>query len=162
MRSRESRETGYVGQNSEVQWLSSVQRQTEYTGAETRDQSGTHGPPGTGSDDVSARSDALHERRKNAGEFDGEASTKTITDATFYLDSDEMKFDMVVDPYGDPEAEVARRLFECYMETVHDSFPLVSHITNCSLRYGYLPQTPASRYPSASKRIFILTTMASV
>ena len=31
---RESRETGYVGHNSEVKWLRSVQRQTEQVGAE--------------------------------------------------------------------------------------------------------------------------------
>ena len=31
---RESRETGYVGHNSEVRWLRIVQRQTEEVGAE--------------------------------------------------------------------------------------------------------------------------------
>jgi hypothetical protein len=127
MRSRQSRETGYVGQNSEVQWLSSVQRQVEYVGAEPRDQSSACGPPGTGRNDVSASSDALHEHRKNASEYDGQASSRTITDATFYLDSDEINFNTVVDLYENPEADTAKRLFECYMETVHQSFPLVSH-----------------------------------
>jgi hypothetical protein len=126
LRNRESREVGYVGQNSEVQWLSSVQRQTEHTSVEPRDQSGAYGPPGTERKDVNARSEALHERRRNAEDYGGEASSRYAADTTFYLDSDKIDFDIVVDAYADPEADVAKRLFDCYIDTVHPSFPLVS------------------------------------
>lgn len=126
LRNRESREIGYIGQNSEVQWLSSVQRQTEHTNVEPRDQSGAYGPPGTGHKDINARSEALHERRKNAEEQGEDASARHAADTTFYLDSDEIDFDIVVDAYADPEADVAKRLFDCYIDTVHPSFPLVS------------------------------------
>ncbi|KAH5222886.1 hypothetical protein HBI82_001140 [Parastagonospora nodorum] len=125
LRNRESREVGYVGQNSEVQWLSSVQRQTEHTSAEPRDQSGAYGPPGTERKDVNARSEALHERRRNAEDYGEEASSRHAADTTFYLDSDEIDFDIVVDAYADPEADVAKRLFDCYIDTVHPFFPLV-------------------------------------
>ncbi|KAF1915856.1 fungal-specific transcription factor domain-containing protein [Ampelomyces quisqualis] len=121
MRTRESRETGYVGQNSVVQWLSSVQRQTERIGAEPHGQ--PYGPPGLGQTAVSARSDALHVRQKNAR--DRETVVQHITNYTFYLDSDELDFDIITDPYMDPEPEVAKRLFNCYLQTVHPSFPLV-------------------------------------
>jgi hypothetical protein len=123
MRDRGSRATGYVGQNSEVQWLRSVQRQSEQTGAALRDQ--PYGPPGSSRDAASARSDALRKRRDIAKENFREGSMKHITDSTFYLDSEDIEFDIVVDPNEDPEPDVAERLFNCYLETVHPSFPLV-------------------------------------
>lgn len=121
-RDRESRETGYFGQNSEVQWLSSVGRQTAHLGAEPRNQ--PYGPPGSGLDAVAKRADALHERRKLALRAK-QAPSKHITDSTFYLDSDEPNFDIVVETDEIPPDDVAKRLFKCYMETVHTSFPLV-------------------------------------
>jgi hypothetical protein len=126
LRNRESREIGYVGQNSEVQWLGSVQRQTEHTNVKPRDQSGAYGPPGTERKDVNARSEALHERRRDAEDQGEESSARHAADTTFYLDSDEIDFDILVDAYADPEADIAKRLFDCYIDTVHPSFPLVS------------------------------------
>jgi hypothetical protein len=124
MRTRESRETGYVGQNSVVQWLSSVQRQTEHIGAEPRGQ--PYGPPGSGQSAVNARSDALQVRQKSARDAFLPSLVRHITDCTFYLDSEELDFDIITDPYMDPEPDVAKRLFDCYVQTVHPSFPLVS------------------------------------
>lgn len=117
-----------MGQNSEVQWLSSVQRQTEDIEKEPLDQ--PYGPPGSSAEAISARSSALHERRNYASEHGRRVSTRYITDSTFYLDSDELKFDIIVDPYEDPEPDIAERLFSCYMDTVHPSFPLVSRPLN--------------------------------
>lgn len=131
MRNSASRATGYVGQNSEIQWLRSVQRQTEHPGAEPRGQ--PHGPPGSGQHAVNARSDALHERRDNAKEDSREGSMKHITDSSFYLDSEDVHIDMAVDPMADPEPDIAERLFNCYYETVHPSFPLVSPSHNSNL-----------------------------
>jgi hypothetical protein len=122
-RNMESRLTGYLGQNSEVKWLKSVQRQTEHPGAEPLDP--PYGPPGSGQNAVSARSDALHERRGNASKHSRQGSMKHITDSTFYVDDEDLDFDMVVDPNVDPEPDVAERLFDCYLETVHPTFPLV-------------------------------------
>lgn len=128
MRDRGSRATGYVGQNSEVQWLRSVQRQSEQTGSDLRDQ--PYGPPGSSRDAISARSDALHKRRGIAKENSRQGSMKHITDSTFYLDSEDIEFDIIVDPNEDPEPDVAERLFNCYFETVHPSFPLVRQPMN--------------------------------
>lgn len=119
LRTRESRETGYVGQNSEVQWLRSVQRQSQNNEGEP---SGLpYGPPGTGKRADNARSKALHQRREEGG-F---APIRHVTDATFYLDSDNIELDIVVNPYELPDPEIAEQLLHCYMSTVHSTFPIV-------------------------------------
>jgi hypothetical protein len=123
-RNRESRETGYFGQNSEVQWLRSVQRQTENSGKEPRDQ--PHGPPGSGRQAVGERADALHVRRQNAKDNDRQGSMKHVTDSSFYLDSHDIDVDILVDSMDFPDPGHAERLLDCYMDTVHPTFPLVS------------------------------------
>jgi hypothetical protein len=132
LRSHESRAAGYIGQNSEVRWLSSVQRQTEHTGAEPSKQ--PYGPPGEGLEAVTARSDALHKRRSNTRADFRQASMPYITESTFYLDHESLNIHSIVDLYADPEPTVAERLFDCYYQTVHPSFPLVSqykHTFSC-------------------------------
>ncbi|XP_014555881.1 hypothetical protein COCVIDRAFT_38446 [Bipolaris victoriae FI3] len=119
MRNREARETGYIGQNSEVQWLRSVQRQAER--GSTNPEGQRHGPPGSSSKAVNERVEALHERRQNTSQ----GSMQHTTDATFYLDSDDIEIDIAVDPYEMPEPGVAENLFNCYLETVHSTFPLM-------------------------------------
>jgi hypothetical protein len=119
MRNREARETGYIGQNSEVQWLRSVQRQAERANPNPRAQ--RHGPPGASSGAVNERIDALHERRQNGKQ----GSMQHTTDATFYLDSDDIEIDIAVDPYEMPDPGVSEKLFNCYLETVHSTFPLM-------------------------------------
>lgn len=129
-RTRDSRKTGYVGHNSEIRWLSSVQRQTEHIGDEPR--APPYGPPGSGLSDVHARSDALHARRRDAKQSSREGSMKKITDSSFYLHSSNIDVEIFVDPYEVPDPEVAEQLFDCYMVTVHSSFPLVRE--SCLIR----------------------------
>jgi hypothetical protein len=119
MRNRASRQTGYVGQNSEIQWLRSVQRQAERGNTDPDGQ--RYGPPGTSTEAINERFTALHERRQNATP----GSMQHITDATFYLDSDDIEIDIAVDPYELPDPEVAEQLFNCYLDTVHSTFPLM-------------------------------------
>lgn len=119
MRNREARETGYVGQNSEIQWLRSVQRQAERGHAVPHGQ--PYGPPGASVGAINERSEAMHERRQNLRP----GSMQHITDATFYLDSDDIEIDIAVDPYEMPDPEVAEKLFNCYLDTVHGTFPLM-------------------------------------
>ncbi|KAL6157198.1 hypothetical protein ACJQWK_06830 [Exserohilum turcicum] len=119
MRNREARETGYIGQNSEIQWLRSVQRQAER--GNTGSSSQPYGPPGASSGAVNERVEALHERRRN----NKQGSMQHTTDATFYLDSEDIEIDIAVDPYEMPDPEVAENLFNCYLDTVHSTFPLM-------------------------------------
>ncbi|CAN9163708.1 unnamed protein product [Alternaria alternata] len=127
MRDHESRATGYVGPNSEIHWLRSAQRQTENMGAEPYGQ--PHGPPGSTRNAANARSDALHDRQDDAKENSRQGSMKYMNDTTFYLDSDDIDIDIFVDPCEDPDPDVAERLFNCYLMTVHPFFPLVSSPT---------------------------------
>lgn len=119
LRTRESRQTGYVGQNSEVQWLRSVQRQSQNEYGEPHNL--PYGPPGSSEQDVDERSRALHQRRHEVGS----APPRHVTDATFYLDSDNIDLDIVVNPYELPDPKIAEQLLECYMNTIHSSFPVI-------------------------------------
>jgi hypothetical protein len=119
MSSADTRAAGYYGKNSDVQWLNSVQRQTEHIGAELRDQ--PYGPPGSSNKSIRARSDALHERRKNAG---AQPEQSSIKDSTFYLDNEDIDLGFV-NPTEQPDPETAERLFGYYIKTVHSSYPLV-------------------------------------
>ncbi|KAF2134944.1 hypothetical protein P153DRAFT_362657 [Dothidotthia symphoricarpi CBS 119687] len=119
LRSRQSRETGYVGQNSEVQWLRTVSRHAERATSEPFGM--PYGPPGNSRNAFDERSNALHERRRTSKT----GSMQNVTDSTFYLDSDNMEIDFPVDPYDLPDLETAERLIDCYMSTVHTSFPII-------------------------------------
>lgn len=143
MRDRESRETGYVGQNSEVQWLRSVQRQTQNAGSEIL--AAPYGPPGSDSHAAAKRSTALHERRDLARLNSQQGPMKTITETSFYIDSADIDVDIAVDPYGLPDPDTAELLCNCYFQTVHSSYPLVRNLlpNGCSESYlvlaNYLP-----------------------
>jgi hypothetical protein len=109
LRSRSSRSTGYVGQGSGVQWLRSLQESNKSEAhvqqtipennkaTATPEQSSTqnHGPP------------------------------TSVTDASFYLDADSPELDVNVDPYELPPRETATKLFACYKQCVHTSFPIL-------------------------------------
>jgi len=119
LRSKESRETGFVGRNSEVQWLRSLQRQISAT--EEEPDGLPYGPPGPGTDATTKRIYALHERRR----IRKSSNAKYVADSSFYLDSDSLEVDIMVDPYELPPPDLAEMLFNCYMETVHNWFPIL-------------------------------------
>jgi hypothetical protein len=142
LRTRESRETGYVGQNSEVQWLRSIQSQAQSD--KTEPYGLPYGPPGTSAHATNERSKALHRRRN-----EGNTTIRHVTDATFYLDSDNIELDIVVNPYELPNPEVAEQLLNCYMSTVHSSFPIVPQIFDDQVRrfIGSLKRNKAFQVP---------------
>ncbi|KAH9861477.1 hypothetical protein J1614_011224 [Plenodomus biglobosus] len=119
MRDREARDTGYIGQNSETEWLRSVYNQAHSGKTDPHGQQ--YGPPGESRQAADERAKALHERRRN----ETPGSMVHATDATFYLDSDDIEVDVVVDPYEMPDWIIAERLFDCYLSTVHSTFPLM-------------------------------------
>jgi hypothetical protein len=93
----QARATGFVGPNSEVQWLRSfLLSERGDSGAAT-----------------SERSSATI------------VNNEQVSAVTFYLDSKSMNLEFHVDPYELPTAEVAEQLLNVYMEKVHDSFPIL-------------------------------------
>lgn len=93
----QSRATGFVGQNSEVQWLRTFLL-SERADDETAPLK--HFPP-TASN---------HEQ---------------VSAVTYYLDHERIEPDFQVDPYGLPAHDVADQLLSLYMDKVHDSFPIL-------------------------------------
>jgi hypothetical protein len=100
-----ARATGFVGRNSEVQWLRAValaqfDRADEDTGA--------------------------FQRR---GSYAPSIGNEQISSYSFWIDSDSVEIDFYVDPYELPPLETAKRLLDCYMNKVHDSFPILPRKT---------------------------------
>lgn len=109
-----SRATGFVGQSSEVQWLRNLKHHAQL-----------------GSDMASPNRLPAHASASNVPDGPQEppkqGNTQRVTDSTFYLDRDDLGIDIVVDEFELPPAEAAERLFECYITTIHPSFPILPH-----------------------------------
>ena len=95
-----ARATGFIGKNSELQWLRSIMLQLE------RDDEST---PMSGQRTSSY----------------GVENIEQVSAFNFYLNAEGVDLDFVIDPYELPIPETAERLLNCYMETVHDSFPIL-------------------------------------
>lgn len=123
LRSHESRATGFVGNNSEVQWLRSLKTQMRSAGSRRTPSQLPGGLSGRNKPAVQ-RTGAFHNRPgslKQTGIFH-------VSDSTFYLDRDDHQLEAMVDPYEMPPANTAERLFDCYLQTVHTSFPILPDI----------------------------------
>jgi hypothetical protein len=119
-RSRESRATGFVGQNSEIQWLRSLKTNME-KGSPSSNTQLPYGRPGSSNEAVEHRADAAHARQKSSQS----GNILHVSNTIFYLDSDDLKADVLVDPYELPPPENAEKLVDCYMQTMHTSFPIL-------------------------------------
>ncbi|PSN73969.1 hypothetical protein BS50DRAFT_566888 [Corynespora cassiicola Philippines] len=113
LRDNTSRATGFVGRNSEVQWLRRLQMQ-----------GGKPSGSGDSTTDVEStvkQADTL-DTRKIPLKL---ANLLNVSDSSFYLDRDDIDTDIQVDPHVLPNPDRAELLFECYMKTVHSSFPVL-------------------------------------
>ncbi|PVI05708.1 hypothetical protein DM02DRAFT_70300 [Periconia macrospinosa] len=99
-----SRATGFVGKNSEVQWLRSL---LHFEKAE---------------DDPSKVTGATAKRKISTVTS---GYNEQVSVVTFYLDSEDVDSDFYVDPYELPTPEAAERLLAIYMDKVHGSFPIL-------------------------------------
>ncbi|KAF2116608.1 fungal-specific transcription factor domain-containing protein [Lophiotrema nucula] len=110
LRDERARATGFVGKNSEVQWLRSIVQQldrADESARETLEQSTFFGTIPS---------------RRGAYSF---GSLEQVTSFTFYLDSEHVDLDFYIDPYELPPPDTLERLLNCYMATVHDAFPIL-------------------------------------
>lgn len=96
-----ARATGFVGRNSEAQWLRAV----ALAHLERVDEE----PPGQ-----SAQS--------NASRVPGRDQVNSFS---FWADSESVDPDVYIDPYELPQPDTAKRLLQFYMLKVHDSFPIL-------------------------------------
>ncbi|KAF2259054.1 hypothetical protein CC78DRAFT_572112 [Lojkania enalia] len=110
LRDETARATGFVGKNSEVQWLRSIIQQLEKEeSAKATSQSSFPG--------------AVPSRRGSANI----GSVEQVTSFSFYLDSDGVDVNPdFLDPYELPSPETVERLLDYYFQTVHEAFPIFS------------------------------------
>lgn len=97
-----ARATGFVGKNSEIQWLRAVtlaqtDRGDEEMGGTIPQRNGSHVP-----------------------------WSEQVTSFSYWADGEDVDIDFFVDSYELPQPETAERLLQCYMLKVHDSFPILS------------------------------------
>ncbi|KAJ4994504.1 C6 transcription factor [Stagonosporopsis vannaccii] len=99
-----ARATGFVGKNSEVQWLRAA---------------------------ALAQNDRLEDEPggQRRGSFAPSATNEQISSYSFWSDVDSVDIDFFVDPYDLPQLETAERLLGSYMNKVHDSFPILPRKT---------------------------------
>ncbi|OAL51635.1 hypothetical protein IQ07DRAFT_630471 [Pyrenochaeta sp. DS3sAY3a] len=119
LRSRESKESGYKDQNSEIQWLRNFQQQTEGGVMDIHGQ--IYGMQASYRANTNNGNVSPNKRTKPTEHI----PTTHTTDATFCLDSETIEVDTIVDPYEVPRPEVADYLIDCYMKTIHSSFPVL-------------------------------------
>lgn len=120
LRDQDSLATGFVGRSSEVQWLLRLRQQTERHGSLPGFE-GPYGPPSDGPEATSRRIEASKQRKQQQS-----SSPIRVSTSTFYLDIENIDVDYGVNPFELPPVETAQRLFDRYMNTVHDSFPILS------------------------------------
>lgn len=105
-RSRESADTGFVGPQSEVQWLRSIQQRK------------------TGHENTGPESGPSRQNYQTSG-LPAPPRPAHASDFTFYLDHESLHLETPVDENVLPHPDIADRLFECYMNTIHTSFPIL-------------------------------------
>lgn len=100
-----ARATGFVGKNSEVQWL----RSAALAQPERMDED-----------------PSVFQRR---GSYAPGFGNEQISSYSFWADSENVDIDFFVDPHDLPQLDVAERLLGLYMSKVHDSFPILPRKT---------------------------------
>lgn len=112
-----ARATGFIGKASEVQWLRRLHTQNN-----TSDESdGPYGPPGEDVKSVSDRLTALRRRQEKHP-----WPLMDTNKASFYLDDETFETDLTINPFEVPPFETAEKLLHAYMESCHNSFPLLA------------------------------------
>ncbi|KAH7126817.1 fungal-specific transcription factor domain-containing protein [Dendryphion nanum] len=146
LRTEQTRATGFMGKNSEVQWLRRLARNTEedVSGLQPRP-SGPYGPPGVSAEAFARRGEAL--RRRQEKDTTILINTSTLS---FYLDDEKVELDFLAESWELPPFETAERLLSSYMETVHDTFPIVAKkplLNRFYQHYASVGRTPTRRLP---------------
>ncbi|KAF1963092.1 hypothetical protein CC80DRAFT_105298 [Byssothecium circinans] len=102
--SNQSRATGFVGKNSEVEWFRALrlQEKSEEEAASSRlPPAARTGPSSTG------------------------GTAEQVNSVSFYQDNASIDLDVYVEPYELPAPEVAEHLLAVYMDKVHDNFQIL-------------------------------------
>ncbi|PZD23065.1 fungal specific transcription factor domain containing protein, partial [Pyrenophora tritici-repentis] len=126
---------GYLGRNSQVQWLRALKIKVEQP--EDEPSGISYGPPGDTGEAFNKRAEALHARQEKS-ESRG-VHQRSFTSYYFYLDRTNIEID-IDDPHIIPSAQTAERLFEYYKKAVHSPFKILDDIFEAQLQMFFSEQ----------------------
>lgn len=131
-RNEVSRATGFIGKNSEIQWIRRLHHEADHAKEIHEQYAGPYGPPG-----ISGKAEAERvNARKRRQEKDPHPLTQT-SNYSFYLDDESIDMDFMLDPFELPPFETAERLLKCFIGSVQDSFPILAQKTFISQFYHH-------------------------
>ncbi|KAJ9641099.1 hypothetical protein H2199_005767 [Coniosporium tulheliwenetii] len=135
-RTKESRATGFVGKNSEVQWLRRLKIQTDQPSDQGSDSraNNPYGPPGKSAEAAGQR---LQQSDKRWGSGNHSESNELISGSTYHMDMEEIILMDHIDPYEMPLEDTGRKLLDLYLTTVQAAFPIIQkdYFTKQLLQY---------------------------
>lgn len=120
LQNEQTRATGFLGKNSEIQWLRQIDHETQ-AASQGGPINEPFGPPGNNIEASKKRAEALETRQDKA-----RTTSLQTSNFNFYLDNETVDMDFVVNPYELPPLEIADRLVRCYMDTIQPSFPILA------------------------------------
>jgi hypothetical protein len=126
----EAENTGYMGRNSQIQWLRALETKIEQPEGEPPDM--PYGPPGATGEAFNQRAQALHARQRHSHGRQPPDQDQ-FAGYYFYLDKSNINID-VGDPHIIPSADVADRLFAYYKAVVHSPFLILDDEFEAQLR----------------------------
>jgi hypothetical protein len=145
-RDHTTRATGYIGKSSEITWLQKLSKEVSYE-SEIKQESPSQ--------------EQCSPAASSKGEGSGEPS---IASTSYYLDDLEITTPPQVDPYGMPSREVAARLFNAYLASVHPSFPIIgisTFISQYQLFFNQPSVKPGNKWLAILNLIFAIAAKYS-
>jgi hypothetical protein len=122
-------ETGYLGRNSQVQWMRNLQRKLDQ--GEGKLSHLPHAPPRGGEEAIAKHTDAPRLNQQQS------SSRRPLKDYYFYLDSNQIDNVKHTHPDIVPSAETAERLLEIYQSAVDTPFRILDDQFEEQLRTYY-------------------------
>ena len=116
-RSAASRATGFMGKNSEINWLEQLRRRTEHSGDGVDGTDGSQMTFGSGLDGFP----------ESLGT--GSENFHSVSESTYHCDDISLVIQDHVEAYQLPPRDVADVLLSCYLESVHPAFPILGKTT---------------------------------
>ncbi|KAL8663952.1 MAG: hypothetical protein Q9168_008006 [Polycauliona sp. 1 TL-2023] len=112
-RTAESRATGFMGKNTEINWLGQLRERTDHSDETQGESEAAEIYFGSGLDGMSEKGRADH----------------TISESTYHCDDVSLDVADRVQAHQLPPKAIADLLLSCYLESVHPAFPIVGKTT---------------------------------
>lgn len=118
-----TRATGFIGKNSEVMWMQRLKKETSY------------------SSDVNDKVLPTWQTDEDENSTSPGPDVRPVNESTYHCDDLTILIPERVDPNEVPPRQIADALFQMYLDTVHDSFPIIGKLNFVS-QYQRFLDTP--------------------